>query len=160
MNDRVSFKDSGEVILMKYPTLPKKPKIRSLEDLRPLILEGSYRVGSHAAKHALCEGFTEKDMVSCLLYGRELLRYIQDQRLLILGYIYPSANIKIPLHVVVDYAKPKWVDMVTAFIPQDAHQITSRARLAEILRYDRYEPRGERIGPNAVQPGVLRYIKI
>jgi hypothetical protein len=138
----------------------KKPKIRSLEDLRPIILEGSYRVGPHAAKHALCEGFTEKDMVACLLYGRELLRYTQDYRLLILGYIYPSAAIKIPLHVVVDYAKPKWVDVVTAFIPQDAHQITSRARLAEILRYDRHEPVEKRIGPNVPQSVVLRYIKI
>jgi hypothetical protein len=138
----------------------KKPKVRSLSDLRPLIQDGSYRVGPHAAKHALCEGFTEKDMVACLLYGRELLRYTQDQRLLILGYIYPSPSIKIPLHVVVDYAKPKWVDVVTAFIPQQAYQITSRARLAEILRYDRHEPREETVGPNAVQSVVLRYVRV
>ena len=96
--------------------------------------------------------------VCCI--GRELLRYTQDQRLLILGYIHPSPTIKIPLHVVVDYAKHRWVDVVTAFIPQEAHQITSRARLAEMLRYDRHEPREEKVGPGLLQEAVLRYMKV
>jgi hypothetical protein len=144
---------------MKSPK-SKKPKIRSLEDLRPLILEGQYRIGPHAFRHSMCEGFTEQDMVGSLLYGRELLRYTQDQRLLVLGYIHPSPSVKIPLHVVADYAKQKWVDIVTAFIPQEAHQITSRARLAEMLRYDRHEPREERVGPNVLPPIVLRYMKV
>jgi hypothetical protein len=138
----------------------KKPKIRSLEDLRPLICEGQYRIAPHAARHAMCEGFTEQDMVGSLLYGRELLRYTEDQRLLVLGYIYPNPVVKIPLHVVVDYAKHKWVDIVTAFIPQEAHQITSRARLAEMLRYDRHEIKQEKVGPNVIQPIALRYMKI
>jgi hypothetical protein len=142
------------------PFSAKKPKTRRLEDLRPLIREGQYRIAPHAARHAMCEGFTEQDMVGCLLYGRELIRYTEDQRLLVLGYIHPSPVVKIPLHVVVDYAKHRWVDIVTAFIPQEAYQITSRARLAEMLRYDRHEVKQEKVGPDVIAPPVLRYIKI
>lgn len=142
------------------PLNAKKPKVRTLQDLRPLVREGHYRLGPHAARHALCEGFTEQDMVACLLYGRELLRYTEDHRLLVLGYIHPSPAVKIPLHVIADYTRHRWVDIVTAFIPQEAHHITSRARLAEILRYDRHEPREEKVGPGLVEAVVLRYMKI
>lgn len=143
---------------MKTNTI--KVKVRTLEELRPLIREGNYRIGPHAARHAMCEGFTEQDMVGGLLYGRELLRYTEDQRLLVLGYIHPSPVVKIPLHVVIEYARHRWVDIVTAFIPQEAHQITSRARLADMLRYDRHEPREEKVGPGLMPAAVLRYIKV
>ncbi len=139
---------------------PKKTKVRTLEELRPLVREGRYRLGPHAARHAMCEGFTEQDMVGCLLYGRELLRYTEDQRLLVLGYIHPSPVVKIPLHVIVDYSRYRGVDIVTAFIPQVAHHITSRSRLAEMLRYDRHEPREEKVGPDVMPVVVLRYIKV
>lgn len=126
---------------------PKRPKVRTLEELRPLIREGRYRVGSHAVRHANCEGFTERDMVSAILYGRELLRYWQDQRLLALGYIRPSADIQIPLHVVIEYKKTRWIDIVTAFIPEEAHRVVSRGRLAEMLRHDRHEVKSRFVGP-------------
>ena len=77
-----------------------RPKVRTLEELRPYVRAGRYRVCSHAAKHATCEGFTEQDIVGAVLYGKELLRYTQDERLLALGYMHPSASVKIPLHVV------------------------------------------------------------
>ncbi len=124
----------------------KRPKVRTLSDLQPLVRAGRYRICSHAAKHAACEGFTEKDMVAALLYGRELLRYVQDERLLVLGFIQPSPAVRIPLHVVVEYAKPRHVDVVTAFIPAEAHRVVSRARLAELLRYDREDRRVRRVG--------------
>lgn len=115
----------------------KRPKVRTLEELQPLIREGRYRIGTHAVRHAACEGFTEKDIVGSLLYGRELVRYLEDERLLVLGFIHPSPEVKIPLHVVVEYAKPRWLDIVTAFIPEEAHRVVSRTRLAEMIRYDR-----------------------
>jgi hypothetical protein len=123
-----------------------KEKGRVLEQLRPLIREGRYRIGSHANKHAVCEGFSEQDMVEVMLTGNELLHYWQDKRLLVLGYIKLSASVKIPLHVVLEYAKPRWVDIVTAFIPEEPHQITSRARLAELSRHDRHEKKVRRVG--------------
>lgn len=124
----------------------KRPKVRTLEDLRPYVTAGRYRICSHATKHATCEGFTEQDILGAVFYGKELLRYTNDERLLALGYMHPSPNVKIPLHVVLEYAKPRWVDVVTAFIPQDAHRVVSRARLAQMLRHDRHEPRMREVG--------------
>lgn len=122
-------------------------KRRSLEDLQPLVKRGSYRVGPHAAKHAACEGFSERDIVGTLLYGRELMCYWEDERLLVLGYIRPSPAVSIPLHVVVEFSRPRWVDVVTAFIPIDPHRIVSRARIAEAIRYDRHVPSSRLVGP-------------
>ncbi len=118
----------------------RKPKIRTLEDLRPLIKEGKYRIGPHAHNHALSEGFNESDMVGSILYGKELMRYVLDERILVLGQISPSPTVKIPLHVVLEYSKPRWVDIVTAFVPKRPHRPVSRGRLAEMLRYDKHEP--------------------
>ena len=123
-----------------------RPRVRTLQDLKPHMREGRYRIGPHATKHAACEGFTERDIVATVLYGRELLRYSQDERLLVLGWISPSPTVKIPLHVVLEYAKPRWVDVVTAFIPNEAHRVVSRARLAEMLRYDREDRTMRQIG--------------
>lgn len=117
--------------------MSKRPRVRTLAELKPLIRQGHYRLGAHATKHAACEGFSESDMIAAVLFGRELLRYFEDERLLVLGYVCPSARVRIPLHVVLEYARPKWVDIVTAFIPQEPHRVVSRARLAEMLRYDR-----------------------
>jgi hypothetical protein len=118
---------------------PKRPRVRTLAELRPLVRHGNYRIASHAQQHASCEGFTEQDMYAAIMYGRELLRYHQDERLLVLGYIRPSKEVTIPLHVVLEYSKPRWVDVVTAFIPEEPHRVISRGRLAEMLRYDRHD---------------------
>ena len=132
----------------------KRPRVRTLQELQPLVKRGDYRICAHAVKHTACEGFTERDIVGTVLYGRELLRYVYDERLLVLGYIRPSVNVQIPLHVVLEYAKPRWVDVVTAFIPKDAHHAVSRERLAEMLRYDRAPKRGEREHPNEHRENV------
>ena len=120
---------------------------RDLSDLRPLVRQGQYRIASHAVRHAACEGFTEQDIVATMLHGRELMRYPLDERLLVLGWVPVSAAVKIPLHVVVEYRKPRWVDVVTAFIPEDPHRVVSRARLAEALRHDRHVVESTTLGP-------------
>lgn len=122
---------------------------RTLIELRPLVREGRYRIGPHACKHATCEGFTEQDIVGTVFYGRELMRYIQDERLLVLGFISPGRGVRIPLHVVLDYSRTRWVDIVTAFIPMEPHRVVSRSRLAEALRYDRHVPASRWVGPGA-----------
>lgn len=126
----------------------RPPRRRELADLRPLVRQGRYRIARHAVSHAACEGFTERDIVATILYGRELMRYLQDERLLVLGWLPVSREVKIPLHVVLEFCKPRWVDVVTAFIPEDPHRIVSRARLAEVLRHDRHEPQRVRVGPH------------
>ena len=133
----------------RRPRSPRPPRRRTLQDLLPHVREGRYRIGGHAVRHATCEGFTEGDIVGALLYGRELVRYLDDERLLVLGYIAVGPSVRIPLHVVLEYRRARWVDVVTAFIPADPHRVVSRARLAEMLRYDGHEPRGRRVGPSA-----------
>jgi hypothetical protein len=113
---------------------PRRPARRSLEELRPFVRDGRYRIGPHAVRHALAEGFTERDVVMTLLHGRELARYLDDRRLLVLGWLPVSRAVRLPLHVVAEYGRPRWVDVVTAFIPADPHRVVSRRRLAELVR--------------------------
>jgi len=120
-----------------------KPRRRVLDDLRPLVRDGRYRLARHAVRHAAAEGFTERDIVATVLHGRELVRYVEDERLLVLGWLPVSAEVKLPLHVVLEFAKPRFVDVVTAFIPRDPHRPLSRSRLAEVLRWDGHEPLAE-----------------
>lgn len=117
-----------------------RPKRRVLEDLKPLVRDGRYRVARHAVRHAASEGFTESDIVATILFGRELVRYLEDERLLVLGWLPVSAEVKLPLHVVLEFSKPRFVEVVTAFIPRDPHRAISRARLAEVLRWDGHVP--------------------
>lgn len=125
------------------------PRRRVLDDLRPLVRDGRYRLARHAVRHASTEGFTERDIVATVLHGRELVRYVDDERLLVLGWLPVSAEVKLPLHVVLEFAKPRFVDVVTAFIPRDPHRVPSRARLAEVLRWDGHEPACEVHGQDA-----------
>jgi hypothetical protein len=122
-------------------TRGRRYKRRTLHDLRPVVRDGRYRLGPHAVRHAKAEGFTEHDIVATVLQGRELARYLLDERLLVLGWVPVSRSVRIPLHVVLEFRRPRWVDVVTAYIPDEPHRPVSRRRLAELLRYDRHEPR-------------------
>ena len=130
----------------RSPRGPTAPRRRALEDLRPLVRDGRYRLGRHAHRHATTEGFTERDIVATILHGRELARYLEDERLLVLGWLPVSRQVKLPLHVVLEFSRPRVVDVVTAFIPHDPHRVVSRSRLAELLRWDGHEVRSELAG--------------
>ncbi len=127
----------------------RRPKRRTLDDLRPLVRDGRYRIARHAVRHAAAEGFTEHDMIATLLHGRELVRYLEDERLLVLGWLPVSGSVKLPLHVVVEFSVPRLVEVITAFIPHDPHRALSRTRLAEVLRWDGHEPRAVLEGPQS-----------
>ena len=114
---------------------------------------GQYRLGPHARRHAAAEGFTEHDVVATVLHGRELARYLQDERLLVMGWVPVSRSVRIALHVVLEYRTARWVDVVTAFIPADPHRAVSRSRLAELLRHDLHEPRVTRVAPRNGRAG-------
>ncbi len=126
-------------------------KLRRLADLVPYVREGRYRIGPHVARHMRAEGFTELDVVRAVEYGRELAVYPEDARMLVLGYIVVSPRLKLPLHVVLEYRKPRFVDIVTAFIPREPHRVYSRARLALLVRFD-----GERYEEEWVAPRSAR----
>jgi len=111
-------------------------KLRRLADLLPHLEEGRYRLGPHVARHMRSEGFTELDLLRAIRYGRELAIYPEDERMLVLGYVVVGPRLKIPLHAVLEYKKPRFVDIVTAFIPDEPHRVYSRARLALLLEFD------------------------
>ena len=114
----------------------KRPRIRRLEELLPFIREGRYRIGPHVAKHMLQEGFIEHDVLQAVEWGRELAVYPEESRMLVLGYMVFPPQLRLPLHVGLEYKENRQVDIVTAFIPKKPHQVYSRARIAAILRFD------------------------
>jgi len=128
-------------------------KLRRLSDLVPHLREGRYRLGPHVARHMRAEGFTELDVVRAVEYGRELAVYPEDARMLVLGYIVVSPRLKLPLHVVLEYGRPRFVDIVTAFIPKDPHRVYSRARIALLLRFDGARTKVEWSGPHGRRSG-------
>ncbi len=109
----------------------------SLIDLQELVWHGRYCVKSHATRHARAEGFTETDMVHVLENGRELAVYPEDKRMLVLGYVSFSRQLHIPMHIVVDYSGYRWLDIVTAYIPDQPYRVVSRERVAILVSEDR-----------------------
>ncbi|GEM85490.1 DUF4258 domain-containing protein [Meiothermus granaticius] len=114
----------------------RRPRIRRLEELLPFVREGRYRIGPHVAKHMIQEGFIEHDVLQAIEWGRELAVYPEESRMLVLGYMVFPPQLRLPLHVVLEYREQRWVDIVTAFIPKKPHEVYSRARIAAILRFD------------------------
>ena len=128
----------------------RQPKRRTIEELRRLVRSGRYAIKTHAVRHAIAEGFTERDIIAAVMFGRTLAVYPLDERMLILGYISLNRRIRIPLHVVLEYSETSFVDVVTAFIPANPHHVVSRARLAVLLKQCRHEVKAEVVGPARV----------
>ena len=121
----------------------------SIEDLQPLMWDGRYAIRPHAVRHAISEGFTEADIVETIERGREMAIYPEDSRMLILGYITISPQLRIPLHVVVEITPKRWLDVVTAFIPDNPYRVISRERLAILVQYGPRHTRERVFDPNA-----------
>ena len=90
-----------------------------IEIIRERIRAGSYLIKVHAVQHALKQGFERKHMVETVLEGTIIEEYPEDQRTLICGKTSLSQRLDIYLHVVCDYADPIYVDIVTAYIPDE-----------------------------------------
>lgn len=88
-----------------------------IETIRHRVIAGNYLVKSHAAQHALKEGFDRQDMVEALMNGRIIETYPDDQRVLICGKTDLSDSVDIYLHVVCEYADAVYIEFVTAYIP-------------------------------------------
>jgi hypothetical protein len=132
----------------------RKSEIAGGITMRPASLIDRYAVKCHAARHARAEGFTETDMVHVLENGRELAVYPEDSRMLVLGYITFSPQLRIPLHVVVDYSGYRWLDIVTAYIPDQPYRVVSRERVAILVSEDRertIRPREPRSRPRGLR---------
>lgn len=90
-----------------------------IETIRERVRAGNYLVRIHAVQHALKEGFERHHMVEAVLQGTIIEEYPEDQRALICGRTMLTADLSIYLHVVCEQADPIYVDLVTAYIPDE-----------------------------------------
>ncbi len=65
------------------------------------------------------EGFDEWDMIEAISSGRIIEEYPDDRRVLVCGKIKLSTTTTIYLHVVCEYRDPTYVELVTAYIPDE-----------------------------------------
>ncbi len=120
---------------------------RAHQKLRDAVSEGHYEVKPHAQQHARAEGFLEQDIVCVLTSGRVRAVYPEDRRWLVCGY-FEAQGFVLPLHVVVElHEDGKWFDVVTAFVPKHPHHVTSRSRLALMLRWDTEQAQHKLVRP-------------
>ena len=84
-----------------------------LETIRNRIKAGYYLVKSHAVQHALKEGFEHKHIIEAILNGKIIEEYPAEQCML------NSNTITLYLHIVCEYADSVYVEVVTAYLPDE-----------------------------------------
>ena len=87
--------------------------------IRGRIQAGDYLVKGHAVQHALKEGFERKHIIEAVLSGTVIEEYPEEQRALVCGSTSFSENVSAYLHVVCEYADAVYVEVVTAYIPDE-----------------------------------------
>lgn len=90
-----------------------------IHEIRASISLGDYTVKSHAATHAVKEGFDRANMIEAILNGKIIEAYPDEQRFLVCGQTLLTANIMVYLHVVCEYTDSMYVDIVTAYLPDE-----------------------------------------
>lgn len=93
--------------------------VEPTDRIRELVASGHYRLGLHAVRHMVEEGFDEAHLVAAIR-GRLVLveDYADEDRHLVLGHFHFSLGARSPLHLVCEFPDPDFVDIVTAYIPQ------------------------------------------
>jgi hypothetical protein len=91
-----------------------------IESVREKVRAGSYILKSHVALHALKEGFEREHIVEAILEGAVIEEYPTEKRVLVCGGTTMSPHSRIYLHVVCEYANPAYVEIVTAYLPDEA----------------------------------------
>jgi hypothetical protein len=100
-----------------------------LATMKALVSAKRYRIGIHAVRHMVEEGFDENNLLEGMAgRSRILEHYPNEGRCLILGYFTVGGKTRAPLHMVCDYSSPKLVDIVTAYLPQKPWWITPSKR--------------------------------
>lgn len=102
---------------------------RFAERVQQAIASASYRVGLHAVRHMIEEGFDERQLVEALTGRIRILEvYPDEKRCLILGRFRFTAASTSALHVLCDLGNEESVDIVTAYIPQRLWWVTPAQR--------------------------------
>lgn len=91
-----------------------------IEIVREKVRAGSYILKSHAALHALKEGFERKHIVEAILDGVIIEEYPNERRVLICGRTTLAQNVKLYLHAVCEQVDPAYVEIVTAYLPDQS----------------------------------------
>jgi hypothetical protein len=90
-----------------------------IEAIRERILAGRYLIKSHAIQHAVKEGFERKHILEAVLNGEVIEGYPDNLRMLICGKTTLGKRATVYLHVVCEYADPVYVEVITAYIPDE-----------------------------------------
>jgi hypothetical protein len=91
----------------------------AIHRLQELVQTRHYRVGIHAVRHMIEEGFDENQLLEAIRGTLRIIEvYPEESRYLLLGYFHFTRTVTSPLHILCDLSKSNVVDMVTAYIPQ------------------------------------------
>jgi len=91
-----------------------------IEAIRRRIREDHYLIKADAILHAIKEGFDRANMVHAVLTGRVIEEYSERKRVLVCGRtVLQPEGLEIYLHVVCEHRDPVYVELVTAYIPDE-----------------------------------------
>ncbi len=87
--------------------------------IQELVRAKHYRIGLHAVRHMIEEGFDENQLLEAVRGKLQIMEeYPEESRYLMLGYFHFTLKTISPLHLLCDLSTPHVVDIVTAYIPQ------------------------------------------
>jgi hypothetical protein len=94
-------------------------QIDLIPHLQELVRTQHYRIGLHAVRHMIEEGFDENQLLEAVKGTLRIIEeYTEESRCLFLGYFHFTRTTTSPLHILCDLSKPNVMDVVTAYIPQ------------------------------------------
>lgn len=90
-----------------------------IEAIRKRVRDGKYLLKGHVIRHALKEGFDRSNVVQAISTGKIVESYPGEQRALVCGKAVLVGNVDVYLHVICEHADPVWLEIVTAYIPDE-----------------------------------------
>ena len=99
--------------------MPTDVPVGRIDQVQRRVAAGQYRVGVHAVRHMIEEGFDEHQLVEALRGNiRVLEQYPEEHRFLLLGRFHFTPTTTSALHVLCDLSSESALDIVTAYVPQ------------------------------------------
>jgi hypothetical protein len=99
--------------------VPTDIPVNPIDQMQRLVAANQYRVGLHAVRHMIEEGYDEHQLVEALRgHVRVLEEYPDEQRFLVLGRFHFTPTTTSALHVLCDLSGKSVLDIVTAYVPQ------------------------------------------
>ena len=87
--------------------------------VQELVRTRHYRIGIHAVRHMIEEGFDENQLLEAVRGTLRIIEaYAEDSRYLLLVSFHFTRTTSSPLHILCDLSKSSVVDIVTTYIPQ------------------------------------------